>query len=407
MQLEHTVLIVSSDLDVALNVAALKAKYDLQTWSFVFLLEDYLGEAREELKRPENFLVSDFAIATEVEAALDKIARHYSISTAVAFDEFSLYVAASANERWQLPGITREEAQRFRDKKKMKEIAQRAGIRTAREITLDEIKLGQVQFPIIVKPRSLAGAQGVRIITEADEMSSIDIDSNPEYQDMSKHQYLIETYNPACIYHIDCIVRKGTLAFLSVGEYLGKPMDFLQEKPVGVIAVPEEMIENIWRHFTEAVIAAFDAPDGVYHIEAFAGAELLEIAYRPGGAAIVEMIEMVYGLDLKLIHLAAQLGLEPSLDIQRKAQAFGYMTFPKKHLSLTPLYVTQVSLPPLENLPTLSTHSIPKAGDVASGEFYCYKDSLGSFVFCGDRDLVLQDIDYLNRHYSVAVAAEP
>lgn len=31
MQLEHTVLIVSSDLDVALNVAALKAKYDLQT----------------------------------------------------------------------------------------------------------------------------------------------------------------------------------------------------------------------------------------------------------------------------------------------------------------------------------------------------------------------------------------
>lgn len=118
MQLEHTVLIVSSDLDVALNVAALKAKYDLQTWSFVFLLEDYLGEAREELERPENFLVSDFAIATEVEAALDKIARHYSISTAVAFDEFSLYVAASANERWQLPGITREEAQRFRDKKK-------------------------------------------------------------------------------------------------------------------------------------------------------------------------------------------------------------------------------------------------------------------------------------------------
>ncbi len=302
-----TVLIVSSDLDVTSHLEAIKELHDLEGWAFVFLLEDYLGEARAELKRPENFIVSDFANATEVADALDRIAHGHKISTAVAFDEFSLYVAASANDRWQLQGIARKDAQRFRDKKKMKEIAQRAGIKTAREITLDEIKRAEIQFPVIIKPRSLAGAQGVRIIYAAEELSRIDIDFNSDYQDMSERQYLIEAYNPSGIYHIDCVVLEGTLAFISVGEYLGKPIDFLQEKPFGTLSVPERMIEDTWRHFAEAVIAAFDAPDGLYHIEAFAGAELLEIAYRPGGAAIVEMIEMVYGLDLKHIHLAAQL----------------------------------------------------------------------------------------------------
>ncbi|WP_273862037.1 ATP-grasp domain-containing protein [Pseudomonas sp. LA5] len=401
-----TVLIASSDLAVAAKLEAIKALHDLEGWGFVFLLEDYLGEAGAELKRPENFIVSDFANATEVAGALDRIACNYKISTAIAFDEFSLYVAASANDRWQLQGITRKNAQRFRDKKKMKEIAQRAGIKTAREITLDEIKRAEIQFPLIIKPRSLAGSQGVQIISTAEELSRIDINFDPDYQDMSERQYLIEAYNPSSIYHIDCVVLEGTLSFISVGEYLGKPIDFLQEKPVGTVSVPERMIEDTWRQFTEGVIAAFEAPDGVYHIEAFAGAELLEIAYRPGGAAIVEMIEMVYGLDLKHIHLAAQLGLAPSLDIQRKEEAFGYMTFPKKHLATEPLYVTQTAFPPLENMPTLRTYAMPRAGDLASGKFYCYKDSLGSFVFCGNRKLVLQDIDYLNKNYRVDVAAE-
>ncbi|WP_459448119.1 hypothetical protein [Erwinia amylovora] len=32
----------------------------------------------------------------------------------------------------------------------------------------------------------------------------------------------------------------------------------------------DRAIEEPWRAFTESVLTAFDAPDGVFHIEAFA-----------------------------------------------------------------------------------------------------------------------------------------
>ncbi|EPM60820.1 nikkomycin biosynthesis domain protein [Pseudomonas syringae pv. actinidiae ICMP 19071] len=404
------ILVVSSELDAAKTVRDVKTMYPSATWDFIFLLEDFLGVANDELKCPEHFIVRDFADTAGVMAVLEVIAQQHVISQVVPSDEFSVYIAALANDRWDLPGITREKAKSFRDKKAMKEIAQHAGIRTAREITLSDIKGGYVEFPVVVKPRSLAGSMGVKIITEAKQLTEMDVDWGAAYRDMDERQYMIEQYNPNTIYHIDCIVLKGHLSFISVGQYLGKPIDFLQEKPVGVLSVPDQAVEDTWRPFAESVIKAFEAPEGVYHIEAFAdagfGLELLEIAYRPGGAAIVEMIEMVHGLNLKCIHLAAQLGLVDYVDSQRQEEAFGYMTFPKKHLSTEALYVTKIFLPPLESMPTLRTHVVPTLGDIASGEFYCYKDSLGSFVFCGDRDLVSRDVHYLSEHYSVQVAAK-
>lgn len=410
MQTIQTVLIVSSELDVAKTVANVKELYGLENHHFIYLIEDYLGVASDEMKRPENFIVRDFSSLTQIQTTLSNIGKQYDISRVVSCDEFAVYIAAIANDLWQLPGIGCTLARKFRDKKRMKEIAQLAGIKTAREITLQEIEHDDISFPVIVKPRSLAGSMGVKIIREKKDFFAMEIDWSPEYKDMNEHQYFIEEYNPNTIYHIDCVVLNGHLSFISVGEYLGKPIDFLQEMPVGVLSVCDWTIDDIWRPFTEKVLTAFDAPDGVYHIEAFAdsgaGVELLEIAWRPGGAAIVEMIEMVYGIDLKRIHLVAQLELDEHLTINRKEETFGYMTFPKKHLSSQVLYVTSVSLPPLKNMSTLRLYHFPSPGDVASGEFYCYKDSLGSFVFCGKRDDVARDVDYIKTHYSVQVALE-
>ncbi|MEW5290828.1 serine kinase [Erwinia papayae] len=410
MQPTQTVLIVSSELDAAKTVEAVKVMHGLKTHHFIYLIEDYLGVATDEKERPENFIVRDFAALADIKAVLHNIDRQYDVSLVISCDEFAVYVAAFANDFWQLTGITCEEARKFRDKKRMKELAQQAGIATAREITLEDIEKGDVAFPVIVKPRSLAGSMGIKIVSDASQLADIDIDWSPEYRDMDERQYFIEQYNPNTIYHIDCVVINGRLSFISVGEYLGKPINFLQEKPVGVLSVCDHTVEDVWRPFTEKVLAAFDAPEGVYHIEAFAdsgaGVELLEIAWRPGGAAIVEMVEMVYGLNLKHIHLAAQLGLNDGLLVQRREEAFGYMTFPKKHLATQALYVTRVHLPPLQHMATLKLYKVPVAGDIASGEFYCYKDSLGSFVFCGDREQVSKDVNYLNAHYQVQVAPE-
>lgn len=404
----NTLLIISSELDVDEVVARLRDTYELARWTFVYLLEDLLGQAGAELVRSDTFLVRDFAVHGEIDSVLDRIADTYAITAVLPNDEFAVHVAAWANERWGLPGLTLDMAVRFRDKKRMKQIAQLFNIPTAKEVTFDELKSGAATLPVILKPRSLAGAVGVRIITDACELSGLPRDTGDSYQDMSEHQYIIETYNSQPLYQLDAIVLGKQLAFLSAGEYLGKPIDYLAEQPLGYLSVPQEDLEALWRPFAEQVIAAFDCPDGVYHIEAFgdagAGLELLEIAFRPGGGHTTEMIAFAHGLDLRLLHLALQLGLCESLQASRRCEAWAYMMFPKKHLSRETLHVSHLTLAAIESLPTLSMKTLPRPGDIASGAFFCHKDGLGTFVFCGERQRVAEDVQYVLEHYQVHLA---
>ncbi|WP_168408939.1 ATP-grasp domain-containing protein [Erwinia amylovora] len=407
----HTILIVSSELDVAQAVSRIQQRYPIANWQFIWLLEDLQGQAGEDLQREGTFVIKDFAVHSEVEEAFNQIAQAYSVTAVIPNDEFAVYIAAWANERWQLPGLTFDVATRFRDKKRMKQIAQRAGIATAREISMDEIHQGKAMFPLILKPRSLAGSVGVRIISDASQLAAVTIADVDEYRDMDEQQYFIESYNPQPIYQIDAIVLQGRLAFLSVGEYIGKPIDYLNECPLGFLSVTDDDLQCIWRPFTERVLSAFDGPDGVYHIEAFGdageGAELLEIAFRPGSGSTIEMVQFAWGLnlDLGLVHLAAQLGLVGDLHFGRQAQAYGYMMFPKRHCAEETLYVTEVALPGIDRVPTLKMHKTLHRGDIASGEFYCHKDSMGVFVFSGDRSGVARDLKRIVEEYRVY--AEP
>lgn len=401
----QTILIISSELDVSDVVNSITTRHPRKDWSFIYLLEDLKEHAGDDLKREDVFIVRDFALHGDVEKIFREISLTYSVTKVIPNDEFAVYIAAWANYYWQLPGLNFDMATRFRDKKRMKSIAKEAGINTAREITADEIRRGEVTFPVILKPRSLAGSVGVRIIENINQLNEMIISQDDEYRDMDEKQFFIESYNTQPVYQIDVIVLQGRPAFLFVGEYINKPIDYLNEHPLGYFSVTDEDRQKIWCPFIEKVLSAFDGPDGVYHIEAFgdagAGVELLEIAYRPGGAATVEMINIACGLDLRYIHLAVQLNLNIELYPEHKNEAWGYMVFPKKHLAKKELYVSQVSLPSADNMTTLRLRQLPRKGDIASGEFFCHKDSLGSFVFCGDRESTARDLKRIVTDYQV------
>ncbi|MEW5290827.1 serine kinase [Erwinia papayae] len=406
----QTILIVSSELDVGEVVTDIMAAYPDRPWRFIYLLEDLKNQAGDDLHREDVFIVRDFARHHDVEEVFSQIAESFSVTRVIPNDEFAVWIAAWANHRWQLPGLTFDMAARFRDKKRMKEIACRAGILTAREISPQAIKRGDVSFPLVMKPRSLAGSVGVKIITDAGQLSAITLAEGDDYRDMDEQQYFFESYNPQPVYQLDAVMLEGRLALLSAGEYIGKPIDYLDEHPLGFFSVAERDLRQVWRPFTEKVLAAFGGPDGVYHIEAFGdggqGAELLEIAYRPGGAATVEMIAIAWGVDLRFTHLATQLGLEVGRHFAPQGEAWGYMTFPKKHLAREALYVSRLSVPSVENMPTLKMQQLPQLGEVASGEFFCHKDCLGSFVFCGERESVARDLKLIVADYCVTVSPE-
>ncbi len=79
----------------------------------------------------------------------------------------------------------------------MKEIACRAGILTAREISPQAIKRGDVSFPLVMKPRSLAGSVGVKIITDAGQLSAITPTEGDDYRDMDEQQYFLRATIPS------------------------------------------------------------------------------------------------------------------------------------------------------------------------------------------------------------------
>ncbi|RAW97447.1 MULTISPECIES: acetyl-CoA carboxylase biotin carboxylase subunit family protein [unclassified Photorhabdus] len=400
----NTILIVSCEPDITEKTTELAEQFVLSDIRFIFLIEDFT-QTTPNYRSEEHYIVRDFSVHSDVMDAIDKIIIRHKISAVISSDEFSVFVAASAREKMKIPGMTCTQARRFRDKKMMKQVAEQGGISTPKEFTLDNIRDDSTIFPIVIKPRSLAGSVGVEIIATAECLVNLTHPWNDSYHDMDAGQFIIEKYNPQDIFHIDCIVLSGCINFISVSEYQGKPIDFLQGQPLGSFSVEESYIEKYWHPFTERVLSAFVAPDGVYHIEAFGNSgnvpELLEIAYRPGGAGIVDIIQKVYGLDLRLIHLAAQLGIINGINYQSRADAFAYLIFPKEHTAVETKFVTRLILPNLESLPTLIKYMIPSVGDVATGEFYCHKDCLGMFIFSGDREMVYQDFQCVINNYTV------
>ncbi len=114
----QTILIVSSELDVGEVVTDIKTAYPNRPWRFIYLLEDLKNQAADDLHREDVFIVRDFARHHDVEDVFSQIAQSFSVTRVIPNDEFAVWIAAWANHRWQLPGLTFDMAARFRDKRR-------------------------------------------------------------------------------------------------------------------------------------------------------------------------------------------------------------------------------------------------------------------------------------------------
>ncbi|AUX74262.1 ATP-grasp domain-containing protein [Erwinia pyrifoliae] len=392
------ILVVSCELDITEKIGELEEIYHIPSSRFVFLIEDFTA-AGTLTESERYFIVRDFAVHSEVAAVIENIFLIHQITEVISNDEFSVFVASYVRERLQLAGMKCEEARKYRDKQQMKKVASFHGIPTPEQFSQEDVRRGDVPFPLVLKPRSLAGAVGVTVLQSAAELPAELVRCAEDYRDMDDGQFIIEAYHPGDIFHIDCAIFAGRIVFISVGVYDGKPLDYLHGALLGSVSVPHEDVAAIWQPFTEKLRGAFNFPDGVFHIEAFGGSDkepaLLEIAFRPGGGPITDAVLHAYGIDLRRVHLAAQLGLISELRVSGTDNAYAWLLYPKDHSSSDRKKVRHVTIPRLEKLSTLKAYTLAKIGDMASGAFYCHKDCLGMFVFSGDRELINRDYKQL------------
>ncbi len=265
------------------------------------------------------------------------------LSRIIALSEVDLFRAACLREALALPGLRPDQAVLFRDKFKMKACVSLAGLKVPQ---MTEIRsatdllsfIARVGLPIVVKPRSLAGSMGITVVrSEADLQSLLLQDAFSSYELDSG--FMAEQFIQGQVYHIDGIASGNQVLFSWPSEYLYPLLTFFdQAQPTTslMLAAKSSVFEKL-QSYCKQVVASLPFPEErtAFHCEVFIDANgevsLCEIAARPAGGGITDMVADAFDVDLVQIGASAQAGLPENR---------GFPSGPK-HLSSTLLFPKQ------------------------------------------------------------------
>jgi len=242
-------------------------------------------------------IVAPFGDETSPPESIDPSLKSYSFRAVIAVKEKAVVTAAWLRQWWGIPGLSLEEALRCHDKKFMKEHALQHQLpitefRLIDENTQTEDLVAHWNYPFVVKPRCSSGRRGLQIITEG-------------YPPLPR-QHIAERFINGDECSVESFVVDGKMAFMNVTQYYR-----LMHANIVPAAFPPETQAAII-DLNERVLRAFNITRGMTHVEFFqCGNSLLfgEIAIRPPGGYIMNLLEQAYGQPMWECYLHAELNL--------------------------------------------------------------------------------------------------
>ncbi|MCX5210090.1 ATP-grasp domain-containing protein [Kitasatospora sp. NBC_00240] len=310
-------------------------------------------------------VVPDFADVDDFLGRLDEVVRAEGpFDHVIGFSELLLDLAAMVRERYGIPGATRAETARFRDKTVMKDVVARAGLRVPRWATCESPeqvirKAEEFGYPVIVKPVSGASSQGVREIGSEGELQAWCAD-----RDLRGHE--IEEYVQGEILHVDGVLdERGEPLFRCTSRYVASCLDFeLRGTPLGSVLQTDAALRERCESFALQCLAALGLKSSAFHLELFdTGDELvfLEVGARVAGADVPDVIHDVHGVNLFRLWVDVLLGRPVGRPVAETGLSGGWLTIqgprpmPQKVLSATPL---------LGEVPFLYRELVPRPEEV-------------------------------------------
>ena len=237
--------------------------------------------------------------------AVSYLARTRIIDRVVALDDFDVELAAALREHLRLPGMGETTVRHFRDKLAMRMQARASGLNVpdfVHVLNYDGLRrfMENTPAPWVLKPRSMAGAIGIKKIHQADELwPAIEL-----LGDMQSF-YLLEQFVPGDIFHVDCIVSEKQVVFAIASGYGRPPMEVSHGGGIFTTSILERESDDALRLVAEnqRVMAALGMVRGASHTEfikarADGRIHFLETSARVGGAHIAELVEAATGLNL-------------------------------------------------------------------------------------------------------------
>lgn len=271
----------------------------------ILLTEDKLANAPWPRESIDEFLTTpDLTNADWVMNTVTYLCRARQIDQIVPLDEYDVQMGAALREHLRLPGMGESATRFFRDKLAMRMRASAAGIAVpafAPVFNYDRLRayMEQVAPPWVLKPRTEAGAMGIRKIDSAEQLWRwLD-----QLGDRQSH-FLLERYVPGDVFHVDALTWDGEVVFDSVQKYGQPPMNVAHEGGVFVTQSVDRNSPDVaaLQALNADVLRALGMVRGVTHAEYIKAANgrlyFLEVAARVGGAHIADLIEQATGLNL-------------------------------------------------------------------------------------------------------------
>ncbi len=237
--------------------------------------------------------------------AVSHLARSRRIERVVPLDDFDLEMAAALREHLRVPGMGETTTRYFRDKLAMRMQALEAGLNVPEFVhVLNDQLLNEymqkVPAPWVLKPRTMAGAIGVKKVDSAEQAWSM-IDALGDL----RSYYLLERYIPGSVFHVDSIVYERQIRFAVASAYGRPPMDVAHGGGIFTSQVLERgsATEQSLLEANARVLKALGLLRGVSHTEYIIANEdgrvhFLETSARVGGAHLADLVEAATGLNL-------------------------------------------------------------------------------------------------------------
>lgn len=246
--------------------------------------------------------------------------KGYEPKAIVPLNDWTLKVANQLNEIYGLPYIKQEVVEACRNKYKMKHLFIQHGVPTAKSKkfeSLTQLKLlaKEFSFPVIIKPVDFGGSGGVYLANNLEECLDAYSQSQKvmeKYADLfkvSKNEFLIEEYVESDDeVSVEVLCGKDFHQVITVTEKYLSPKPWFTE--MGHV-VPSHRYNDI--HINKLAIDACKAlgiDRGIAHVEIKVKAQdlfVIEAAARPGGDAIMDLIESSYGINPYGLHISMYL----------------------------------------------------------------------------------------------------
>ncbi len=222
-----------------------------------------------------------------------------------------MILAARLREELGLPGLTVAQTEPFRDKERMKQLLDAAGLRTPWHVAAQTVAdvwaaAERVGFPLIVKP--IAGA-GSADTYRADSVAELDA-ILPNLRHVPRVS--VEEFIDAEEFTYDTICADGQVLFENICQYHPRPLLTKMHEWISPITLALRDLDapglQGGRELGAAVLRVLGFRDGVTHMEWYRKADgdvvFGEIGARPPGARTVDV--MNYATDADLFSAWAQ-----------------------------------------------------------------------------------------------------